>query len=475
MKPNAWIVTLDRRSLALCRIATGLVVLGDLVSRACWFRIHYTDEGLIPRQLIYEGMPLRFPCLHAASGWEPYIAALFALHAIAALCLSLGYRTRLSGFLVWFLTASLQERLYLVNNGGDKVLASVLFWAMFLPWGEALSVDARGEREPKESDVSNMASAVFLFQPIMIYWVSVFHKLEPTWLRGEVLFYSLQSDLYARPFAVGLLSYPWLLKALAYLTFLWEIVGPALLLSTRPRLRIFACLAFIGMHFCFGVFLRLGIFQFSPSLYMLAFLPAVVWSRWPLAALSQGWSRLCLALHRRLQPPPLNPVVLGNKTELILGGLFLYVFLIALSQDRRVGRHFPEWVQAPAHMLSLHQRWTVFVDVGNLTDGWVVVEARMTDGRMVDLFSGDQPPSQDKPSHPFRRYNSFRWPTPLVVIVGDYRLHKPFVRALALDWQREHPQDQVEWARLVFYRERHRLDGTPVPAERDRLWEGSPW
>ena len=469
------IVTLDRRSLALCRIATGLLILGDLLSRVQWFRLHYTDEGILPRQLLFEGMPLRFPCLHAASGWEPYLAVLFAVHALAAVSLSLGYRTRLSGFLAWYLTVSLQERIYLVNNGGDKVLASLLFWAMFLPWGETLSVDAQSKEGPPEPSVSSMATAVLLFQPIMIYWVSVFHKLEPTWLRGEVLLYSFQLDLYARPFAHELLAYPLLLKGLAYLTLLWELVGPVLLLSTRPRVRTVACLAFIGMHFGFGVFLRLGVFQFSPMLYMLAFFPAAAWNWGPLCRTADGWSRLCAMLGRRLRPAVEPPVLIGRKTEFALACLFVYVFVIALGQDSRLRDRFPLWAQTPAHLLGLHQRWTVFVDVANLTDGWVAVEARTTDGRTIDLWSGDRPPVESKPPHPFRRFNSFRWPTPLVVIVGDARLHKPFVRALSLHWQREHPQDQIEWARLVFYRERHRTDGRPVPAERDRLWEGSPW
>ena len=467
--------TLDRRSLALCRIVTGLVLLGDLASRLVWFRLHYTDEGILPRQLLYDGIPLRFPSLHAASGWEPYLVALFALHALAAVSLTVGYRTRLSGFVAWYLTVSLQERLYLVNNGGDKVLASVLFWALFLPWGETLSVDSRGETGEGQSPVTSAASAVFLLQPIMIYWISVFHKLEPTWLRGEVLFYALQSDLYARPFAHHLLAYPWLLKSLAYLTFAWELVGALLLLSSRPRVRTFACLAFIGMHIGFGTFLRLGTFTFSPGLYMLAFLPPIVWHAGTTMRLSQVWSRFCAGLHDRLSPPQSRPVVLGAKTEAVLPMLFFYVFVIALSQDKRLGQTVPESLQQPAHLLGLHQRWTVFVDVGNLTDGWVVVDAGLSDGRRVDLLRGDSPPSEAKPEQILGLYDSFRWPTPIVVMVGDPRLHRPFVKALARAWEREHPGERVEWVRLLFYRERHRLDGQPIPPERELLWEGSPW
>jgi hypothetical protein len=318
-----------------------------------------------------------------------------------------------------------------------------------------------------------MATAIFMMQPIMMYWISVFHKLEPTWLRGEVLAYALQSDFYAYPVGQVLLPYTGLMRVMAYLTFFWELLGPLLLLSTRPGLRLFACLVFMLMHAGFGIFLRIGVFAFSPMLYMLGMLPSALWT-------SRRGGRLQVALQglfrkaRPKAPSSSGPMTLGRPVSLALGALFLYVCLIALSQDKRIGRLTPESMDWLANITGLNQRWSVFIDTPRIFDGWMVVEATMADGREVDLFQGFDPARWGKPGTPYHRFDSFRWPTPLVVISGDRRYHKWFVRGLALDWQREHPEDKVTWASLMLFQETPRLDPKGTTVERVVLWQGNP-
>jgi hypothetical protein len=472
------VFTLDLRSLALCRILAGLVVIGDLLSRACCFRIHYTDAGILPRQALFDLNILRFPSLYAASGSESFLAAVFVLHGLAALALCLGYRTRFSGALVWYLTISLQQRLYLANNGGDTVLASVLFWGMFLPWGEAMSVDAASRRArgdlPTATAICSAGSVVLCLQVLLMYWVSVLAKMEPTWLKGEVLYYAFQCDLYARPVARMLLPYLGLMKALAYSTMLWETVGPLLLLSPRPRLRALSCALFSFMHLSFGIFLRLGIFGFSPVLFPAALLPAGVWTLGPFAAFSARWDRWCDALAAGRELRPGRPVRLSRPVSFGLGALFVYTSLSSLQEDPRIGPLLPPQIFWIGQMTGLYQRWGVFVDMPRILDGWFVVEARLSDGHEVDLFQGNDPVSWAKPYTPFQHYRSFRWPTPMVVIVGDPRLHRWFVRALALDWQRRHPARRVTWARFNLMREQTQPGFRDSTVKREILWEGAP-
>lgn len=463
------IFTLDLRSLALCRIGTGLVVLGDLLTRAQSFRIHYTDDGILPRQALFELNILRFPSLYAASGWEPFLAGLFVLHAMVAVMLLLGYRTRLAGVLLWYLTHSLQQRLQLANNGGDTVLISVLFWGMFLPWGEALSVDAearraRGEPEPADR-VLSAATVVFCLQPLVMYYVSVLAKMEPDWLRGDVLLYAFRGDFYARPLSALLLPYEGALKALAYATLAWESLGPLMLLSPHPRARGLACLLFAVMHLSFGLFLRIGIFAFTPLLYLAGYLPTACWRE---RAFPSGLARFCRRVASALPPAPERPVRLGRASSGLLGLLFCYTLLTSLSEDPRIGRILPHQLDWLHQTTGLYQRWGVFVDIQTVMDGWLVVEARLTDGSEPDLFQGTPTVSWKKPRTPFTYYRSYRWPTPLVVISGDPRLHRWLIRALALDWQRRHPGPIVIWARVNLMREKADL----APAQRQILWEG---
>lgn len=467
--------TIDLRSLALCRITAGLVIIGDLLSRWPDFFIHYTDQGILPRQLLYEAGVVRFPSLHFMSGSELYLAFLFFVHALVGLSLSAGYHTRWSGFLAWYLTLSLQERCFMANNGGDRVLATVLFWGMFLPWGESLSIDAaqRKDQTPSTYQVRSVATAIFCFQPVSLYLISVFHKIEPTWLSGKVLHYALQSDFYAYPLSWGLLAHPQVMTGLAYTTLAWECVGPFLLLSTNPYLRGSACLGFSLMHLSFGLFLRIGIFSFSPLLYMIGIAPSAVWQTRVGARLQKGLEDIVNSLAPRCPQTRSLPMKGRLSTDFVLGALFLYASAISIFQDERFKTILPEKITAVAHLTGLYQRWTVFVDTPQIFDGWIVVEAVLADGRRVDIFQGHDPVRWGKPDTPYHRYRSFRWPTPLAIISDDRVFFRPFVQALAKDWQRDHRDDHVVWARFVLFRETPWLDYQTPSVQRHNLWEGN--
>jgi len=68
MKPWS-IFSIDKRSLGLGRILIGLVVIGDVLNRSLSLTEHYTDDGILPRKLMFENFfyPTWFT-IHAASG-----------------------------------------------------------------------------------------------------------------------------------------------------------------------------------------------------------------------------------------------------------------------------------------------------------------------------------------------------------------------------------------------------------------------
>ncbi len=484
---------LDLRSLALCRILTGLTVMGDLVVRAFDFRMHYTDQGILPREALYELRIADFPSLYNASSWEVFIAGLFVCHGLSAFALTLGYRTRLFSVLVWYLTLSLQQRNFLVNNGGDLVLVALLLFGIFLPWGEAFSLDSRLRgRSSSHLEgpvmVRSAATTVVILQLVMIYWLSVFHKMEPTWLSGEAVYYALTSDFYARPSGHLLLPYPQLLKGLTVLTFAWELVAPLFLLLAFPRLRIATCLLLALMHLSFGVFLRIGIFAFSPLLYLGAMLPSEFWSMRVGASLARVLNSVFLGERETRVATPLRTLEVGmgeNKSARgapgrlsVLGSAFLYLvfsyaLLHALGQDPRIGRILPESVGTAGKLFGVEQRWTVFVNLPLMLNGWIVVEGRLANGDVVDLFQDRRELSWVKPSTLSTRYTSFRWPTPLVVIVGSKPYQPWFVKSLAKDWERRHPNERVVWARLNLMRQKRRPDFQDAPPRRNSLWEGT--
>src|SRR6185436_3744016 len=85
---------IDRRSLACFRIGLGLLLLWDLYGRAKTLRMHYTGEGVFPRELAAALRPDSvFFRVFLLSDEVAVQAALFWLFALVALLLVLGWRT----------------------------------------------------------------------------------------------------------------------------------------------------------------------------------------------------------------------------------------------------------------------------------------------------------------------------------------------------------------------------------------------
>ena len=47
-------IKIDSRWLGIGRILVAIIVLGDLVNRMRWVTCHYTDEGILPRAMMFD-------------------------------------------------------------------------------------------------------------------------------------------------------------------------------------------------------------------------------------------------------------------------------------------------------------------------------------------------------------------------------------------------------------------------------------
>ena len=104
---------IDLRSLAVFRVALGLLLLADeLATRMQDLRGHYTDVGIWPRALAKQELATRtwYFSVHLLGGSEAFAAALFGLAAVFALALGLGFRTRMAAVFSWVLLVSLHTR-----------------------------------------------------------------------------------------------------------------------------------------------------------------------------------------------------------------------------------------------------------------------------------------------------------------------------------------------------------------------------
>jgi hypothetical protein len=87
---------IDPRALAAPRIGLGAVLLIDLWMRTGRFKALYTDAGVFPRLYLEPWMRHTLVPLHLLSGSVAWEAFLFAVAAVFAVALLLGYHARIA-------------------------------------------------------------------------------------------------------------------------------------------------------------------------------------------------------------------------------------------------------------------------------------------------------------------------------------------------------------------------------------------
>jgi predicted DCC family thiol-disulfide oxidoreductase YuxK len=273
---------IDIRSLALVRILIALIALIDLATRASSLRVFYGNEGVLPSIVSNTFWNGDWSWSLHLWGGGPFflVATLFAIHALAALALLIGYRTRLATFVTWFLFASLDNANPLVLYGGDVLLLATLFVAMFLPWGEAYSLDAALSRRmlaPRR--ILSGWTAAFLLQLAFMYFFTAQMKIGPEWQDGSAIYYALASGTFTSHFGEYLMHFPHLLSFLTNIVLVLEYLVIFLLFCPvyTNALRFVTLALLIPMHVAFALSLNIGLFSWITIAALMAFIPSEAW------------------------------------------------------------------------------------------------------------------------------------------------------------------------------------------------------
>jgi len=292
-------LSFDPRSLGLFRILLAAVLLTDLLLRALDVEAWYTDHGLIPRSIQLDD-----------PGVVPFSLFLLASTRTQALCgmglcalvyglLAIGYRTRLAQLLSLVAVVSLNNRIPVLENGGNFVLNLLATWSLFLPLGRRFSLDAllaslrsRRERTPEElndraalhtpaTPVVSLAVLALLLQFSAIYLFNYLNKTGPAWRDGSAVHYALRQERLVTAAGVWLreAAPQWALEALTDGTLALEAGAAVLILApvwTR-QLRLAAAVLLPALHLGFALCLRLGVFSYAMSAFFALLLAREHW------------------------------------------------------------------------------------------------------------------------------------------------------------------------------------------------------
>jgi hypothetical protein len=260
-------LSVDRRSLVALRVSVGLLVLADLLLRSRSLVFFYTDAGVLPRSVLFSRFPFTaMLSAHALFGGAWWVALLSVLAGVAALALTLGYRTRVAAACSLVLLVSLHARNPIVLNGGDSLLRRTLLWSLFLPLGTGLALDQRIRcRHP--------AAVGLLAQPIVLYVVNAVIKLRgDVWPSGRAVRPVFSIDSLTVFLGEHLTAYPAVLETMGTAWVVLLCCSPLLVL-TAGRTRTVVVAAFASAHAGMALTLGVGLFPLVSIAALLLYLP----------------------------------------------------------------------------------------------------------------------------------------------------------------------------------------------------------
>lgn len=267
-----WFRPVETSTLGLFRIAYGLVLslwTLTLMSDATSF---FSEDGVLP-EVSLAGW--RWSLLELDDSRAAVLVLMAALLG-AALCVMVGYRTRLATVVSFLLLVSLRWRNIWVMNGGDSLLRHMGFFLMLAPAGAALSVDRwRSAREGFWTHPPRAPWALRLIQiqVSVVYLFTLWLKAQgERWNAGTAVSDSLRvQDLvrFELPWFVtdsllvaNLLTFGTLAVELALAVLLWN-----------RRARPYVVVLGVTLHLFIELTMSLGFFSVVMILGYLAFLP----------------------------------------------------------------------------------------------------------------------------------------------------------------------------------------------------------
>lgn len=194
-----WFAPTPTSSLALFRIAFGLVVTAWTVSLIPDLFAFFSSDGIEP------GRPDHgtgeWGLLPVSAGPALLVGAL-AVTLVAAVALTLGLFTRVAAVVVYLGVVSFVNRNGLISNSGDGLIRNLAFYCALAPSGAALSVDRW--RTAREAFWEFPERAPWPLRLIQIqlsvgYLSAVWHKIQgASWRDGTAVAYALRIQDVAR-------------------------------------------------------------------------------------------------------------------------------------------------------------------------------------------------------------------------------------------------------------------------------------
>jgi hypothetical protein len=159
---------------------------------------------------------------------------LFCFFVLTAICLLLGFHTRINAVISWFLLISFQNRNLECMTPGDNMLTIIGFLLIFSPAGKMFSLDSwldkkRGIKNEKSILCEPWTQRLIQLLICTIYWQAFWGKLiNKTWWDGTAIYYVMNTWDFGFPVPY-LFDHLWTSRLLSWGTLaiefsLWSLI-----------------------------------------------------------------------------------------------------------------------------------------------------------------------------------------------------------------------------------------------------------
>jgi len=158
---------------------------------------------------------------------EPAVDCLLILFLLAAVALTLGYKTRISAFVVWLLLLSFDHRNPFILNCSDAFVRIAALLVFLGPAGKMYSLDSwfKAHREGTSATTElcePWAQRLMQLQTALIYAWSFFYKSGESWWNGTALHYAMHVKCFAFLVSPSLFDNLWICRLLDASTLIIE-------------------------------------------------------------------------------------------------------------------------------------------------------------------------------------------------------------------------------------------------------------
>ncbi|HWY09847.1 MAG TPA: hypothetical protein VN026_00910, partial [Bacteroidia bacterium] len=445
------------------RIGIGLVLLSDLIIRATALTAHYTQDGILPVSLLleFDSKPLRWS-FHYLNDSFAYQAILFILNGIVALFLIVGYRTRLITFLAWVFLVSLQNRNPFIQQSGDDLLRLILFWALFMPWGNFYSWDSKKLNSTVKNYFS-FASFGYLLLIVSVYLFSAIQKTSPEWrTEGTAIYYTLSLDQLKVGMGDWLYERPTLMKFLTFLIFYYfDILVPLLLLIPfkNQMLRALCVLSLILLHIGISLNVYVGLFFVIGITSSLGLLPSSVmdWFDEKIFKIKTNFSDT-------FYETKLN-YILRSCVNSFLAFIIFFCLLYNLGCIPSFKYVLADKMVYLTNSLRLDQYWGMFSPNVYKTDGWYIYRGIKQNDSIWDIYNNKPGLDHAKPLDIDKMYPTDRWRKFAENFQkNDYNFMRPYYcKYLIREWNKKHPDNKIAGLNIIFLLEESLPDYKTAP------------